>query len=179
MSQAIVDPAELRRFANNLKRFNADLQNQMLMVKGQLLALGQSWRDQENQKFTQEFEDTLKITREVGYASAYSFKYSPRPGTPAATRDGQISDKVKSDRLARLQALMLAQTAAFNASCVGKTFDVLLEKPGRQKGQLIGRSPYLQSVHLSANGLKIGDIAPISIKSVGPNSLSGQYEAVV
>lgn len=61
MSQAIVDPAELRRFANNLKRFNADLQNQMLMVKGQLLALGQSWRDQENQKFTQEFEDTLKV----------------------------------------------------------------------------------------------------------------------
>jgi tRNA-2-methylthio-N6-dimethylallyladenosine synthase len=126
-----------------------------------------------------EFEDTLRIAREVGYASAYSFKYSPRPGTPAATRGGQISDKVKSDRLARLQALMLEQTAAFNASCVGKTFDVLLEKPGRQKGQLIGRSPYLQSVHLSANGLKIGDIAPISIKSVGPNSLSGQYEAVV
>jgi tRNA-2-methylthio-N6-dimethylallyladenosine synthase len=126
-----------------------------------------------------EFEDTLKITREVGYASAYSFKYSPRPGTPAATRDGQISDRVKSDRLARLQAQMVEQTAAFNVSCVGKTFDVLLEKPGRQKGQLIGRSPYLQSVHLSANGLKIGDIAPISIKSVGPNSLSGQYEAVV
>ena len=126
-----------------------------------------------------EFEDTLKITREVGYASAYSFKYSPRPGTPAATRDNQISDRVKSDRLARLQAVLVEQTAAFNASCVGKTFDVLLEKPGRQKGQLIGRSPYLQSVHLSANGLKIGDIAPISIKSVGPNSLSGQYEAVV
>jgi tRNA-2-methylthio-N6-dimethylallyladenosine synthase len=126
-----------------------------------------------------EFEDTLKITREVGYASAYSFKYSPRPGTPAATRGGQISDRVKSDRLARLQALMLEQTAAFNASCVGRTLDVLMEKPGRQKGQLIGRSPYLQSVHLSANGLKIGDIAPISIKSVGPNSLSGQYEAVV
>ena len=126
-----------------------------------------------------EFEDTLRIARAVGYASAYSFKYSPRPGTPAATRGGQISDRVKSDRLARLQALMLEQTAAFNASCVGKTLDVLLEKPGRQKGQLIGRSPYLQSVHLSANGLKIGDIAPISIKSVGPNSLSGQYEAVV
>jgi tRNA-2-methylthio-N6-dimethylallyladenosine synthase len=126
-----------------------------------------------------EFEDTLRIAREVGYASAYSFKYSPRPGTPAATRGGQISDSVKSDRLARLQALMLEQTAAFNASCLGKTLDVLLEKPGRQKGQLIGRSPYLQSVHLSANGLKIGDIAPISIKSVGPNSLSGQYEAVV
>jgi tRNA-2-methylthio-N6-dimethylallyladenosine synthase len=126
-----------------------------------------------------EFEDTLQITREVGYASAYCFKYSPRPGTPAAERDGQISDRVKSDRLARLQALMVEQTVAFNASCVGKTFDVLLEKPGRQKGQLIGRSPYLQSIHLAANGLKIGDIAPISIKSIGPNSLSGQYEAVV
>ncbi len=126
-----------------------------------------------------EFEDTLKITREVGYASAYSFKYSPRPGTPAAERKDQINDKVKSERLARLQALMLEQAAKFNASCVGKTFSVLLEKPGRREGQLIGRSPYLQSVHLSANGLKIGDIAPISIKSVGPNSLSGQYEAVV
>jgi len=126
-----------------------------------------------------EFQDTLKVAREVGYASAYTFKYSPRPGTPAAERKDQVSEAVKNQRLAELQAQILEQTAAFNASCVGKTFDVLLEKPGRREGQLIGRSPYLQSVHLSANGLKIGDIAPISIKSVGPNSLSGHYEVVV
>ena len=125
-----------------------------------------------------EFEDTLNIVREVNYASAYTFKYSPRPGTPAAEKKDQVPEKVKSERLARLQALIVQQTADFNASCVGKTFNVLLEKPGRQDGQLIGRSPYLQSVHLAGRGLKIGDIAPISIKSVGPNSLSGHYDPV-
>jgi len=125
-----------------------------------------------------EFEDTLNIVREVNYASAYTFKYSPRPGTPAAEKKDQVPEKVKTERLARLQALIVQQTADFNASCVGKTFNVLLEKPGRQDGQLIGRSPYLQSVHLAVRGLKIGDIAPISIKSVGPNSLSGHYDPV-
>ena len=125
------------------------------------------------------FEDTLKVVRETGYAMAYSFKYSPRPGTPAAERDDQVPDDVKSERLLRLQALLIEQTASFNKGCVGRDLDVLLEKPGRQEGQLIGRSPYLQSVHLSARGLKIGDIVPISIKSVGPNSLSGQYAGVV
>ena len=122
-----------------------------------------------------EFEDTLNIVREVGYASAYTFKYSPRPGTPAAEKQDQLPEEVKTERLSRLQSLILRQTAAFNAACVGKTMDVLLEKPGRRDGQLIGRSPYLQSVHLPAGELKIGDIAPISIKSVGPNSLSGHY----
>ena len=111
----------------------------------------------------------------MNYASAYSFKYSPRPGTPAAERNDQIPEDVKNERLARLQSLILAQTAAFNASCVGKSFDVLLEKPGRQAGQLIGRSPYLQSVHLDAGDLKVGDIAKVIINSIGPNSLSGQY----
>ena len=125
-----------------------------------------------------EFQDTLNLVGEVNYASAYSFKYSPRPGTPAAEHKVQISDDVKNERLQRLQSLITAQTAAFNASCVGKSFDVLLEKPGRMAGQLIGRSPYLQSVHLDANWLKIGDIAKVTIKSVGPNSLSGQYSSV-
>ena len=122
-----------------------------------------------------EFQDTLNLVSEVNYASAYSFKYSPRPGTPAAEHKDQISDDVKNERLQRLQSLITAQTAAFNASCVGKSFDVLMEKPGRMAGQLIGRSPYLQSVHLDAGGLKIGHIAKVTIKSVGPNSLSGQY----
>ena len=122
-----------------------------------------------------EFQDTLNLVREVNYAAAYTFKYSPRPGTPAAEREDQISEDVKNERLQRLQSLITVQTSAFNASCVGKSFDVLLEKPGRMAGQLIGRSPYLQSVHLEANGLKIGLIAKVTIKSVGPNSLSGQY----
>ena len=121
------------------------------------------------------FEDTIEIVRAVGYAAAYSFKYSPRPGTPAAEREDQVPEPAKNERLLRLQALLLQQTATFNQGCVGRNLDVLLEKAGRQKGQLIGRSPFLQSVHIEAMKLKIGDIVPICIKSVGPNSLSGQY----
>ena len=122
-----------------------------------------------------DFEDTLKLVADVHYASAYSFKYSTRPGTPAAERQDQVDEAVKSERLLRLQALIAEQTAAFNVSCIGQTFGVLLEKPGRQAGQLIGRSPYLQSVHLEGENLKIGELVNITIKSVGPNSLSGQY----
>ncbi len=122
-----------------------------------------------------DFEDTLKLVTDVHYASAYSFKYSTRPGTPAAERQDQVDEALKSERLLRLQALIAEQTAAFNVSCIGKTFGVLLEKPGRQAGQLIGRSPYLQSVHLEGENLKIGELVNITIKSVGPNSLSGQY----
>ncbi len=124
------------------------------------------------------FADTLQIVRDVGYAAAYSFKYSPRPGTPAAEREDQVPEAAKIERLSRLQALILQQTATFNQACVGRNLAVLLEKPGRQQGQLIGRSPYLQSVHISSPELKIGDIVPISIKSVGSNSLSGQYDGM-
>ncbi len=123
----------------------------------------------------QEFEDTLQLVREVNYAGAFSFKYSPRPGTPAATREDQIPEDVKNDRLARLQTLLTGQQAAFNKSCVGQTLTVLLEKPGRQKGQLIGRSPYLQSVHLEAPESLLGSFVDAHIMSVGPNSLSGHY----
>ena len=121
------------------------------------------------------FEDTLRVLREVNYVAAYCFKYSPRPGTPAALRADQVPEAVKTERLLRLQAEVVQQTQLFNASCVGQTMPVLLEKPGRYEGQLIGRSPYLQSVHVSAKDLRIGDIASIEIKAVGPNSLSGQY----
>jgi tRNA-2-methylthio-N6-dimethylallyladenosine synthase len=123
----------------------------------------------------QDFADTLKLVEVVQYASAYSFKYSTRPGTPAAEREDQVDEDVKSERLVRLQTLIAKQTASFNAACVGKTLPVLLEKPGRQQGQLIGRSPYLQSVHLEGENLKIGQLVNVTIKSVGPNSLSGQY----
>jgi tRNA-2-methylthio-N6-dimethylallyladenosine synthase len=126
-----------------------------------------------------EFEDTLKVVEAVGYAAAYTFKYSPRPGTPAATREDQIDEAVKDERLQWLQALINQKTKAFNDACVGLTLPVLFEKPGRQEGQLIGRSPYLQSVHVAAPALRIGQIADITIKAVGPNSLSGHYEGAV
>jgi tRNA-2-methylthio-N6-dimethylallyladenosine synthase len=113
--------------------------------------------------------------RDVNYAGAFSFKYSPRPGTPAATREDQIPEDVKNERLVRLQNLLTSQQAAFNQSCVGQTLTVLLEKKGRQDGQLIGRSPYLQSVHLEAPEHLLGSFVDAKILSVGPNSLSGQY----
>ncbi len=126
----------------------------------------------------QDFGDTLKVVKAVGYASAYSFKYSPRPGTPAAERANQVPEDVKSDRLQRLQALLLQQMQDFNRACLGRRLPVLLEKPGRNAGQLIGRSPYLQSVNLEAETGKIGNIVNVDITKVGPNSISGQYSGV-
>lgn len=120
-----------------------------------------------------DFEETMQLVREVTYAQAFSFKYSPRPGTPAAGHDAQLPEDVKSERLARLQALLLEQQAAFNAACVGRTLDVLLEKPGRKPGQLIGRSPYLQSVFLDAGNRNVGDNVRVEITATGPNSLTG------
>ena len=123
----------------------------------------------------QDFEATLSLIHEVGYASAYSFKYSPRPGTPAAGHEAQIPEAEKTARLHELQALVFAQQTAFNAGMVGKTLPVLLEKPGRDPGQLIGRSPYLQPVHLQAEKTLIGKIVDTHITAVGTNSLSGHY----
>ncbi|MEE4350520.1 MAG: tRNA (N6-isopentenyl adenosine(37)-C2)-methylthiotransferase MiaB [Pacificimonas sp.] len=120
-----------------------------------------------------EFEDTLRIVEATNYAQAYSFKYSPRPGTPAATMEGQIDEDVKSDRLARLQAALNAQQLAFNRGSVGMTCDVLAERPGKHQGQLIGKTPWLQSVHFQAEGAAIGDIVSVKIQSAGPNSLAG------
>lgn len=119
-----------------------------------------------------DFEDTLKLAKTVGYASAYSFKYSERPGTPAADRKAQVPEDVKSDRLSRLQALLAEQMTAFNRDCIGRTLDVLVEKPGRMAGQMIGRSPYLQSVHFNGEGCSVGDIVRCRIDGLTPNSLS-------
>jgi tRNA A37 methylthiotransferase MiaB len=99
-----------------------------------------------------DFEDTLSIIRDAGYAMAYSFKYSPRPGTPAATMDNQIADEVADERLQRLQTLLVDQQTAFNATTLGRTTDILLERQGKLPGQLIGKSPWLQSVHIVAPG---------------------------
>jgi tRNA-2-methylthio-N6-dimethylallyladenosine synthase len=121
-----------------------------------------------------DFEETLAVVREVNYASAFSFKYSARPGTPAAER-AQIPDEVKAERLQRLQALLMEQQQAFNHSMAGRTLSVLVEKKGRHEGQMIGRSPYLQSVHGELPESALGRIVRMQIKGAGPNSLSGQY----
>ncbi|CDP52153.1 tRNA-i(6)A37 methylthiotransferase [Devosia sp. DBB001] len=122
----------------------------------------------------EDFEATLAIIREAEYASAFSFKYSTRPGTPGAAMDNQVAEEVKTERLARLQALVTEQQRAFNRSCVGRTLDVLLERKGRMPGQLGGRSPYLQAVHLDAPEHLIGTVQPVEIIDVGNNSLSGK-----
>ena len=121
-----------------------------------------------------DFEDTLSIVRDAGYAMAYSFKYSARPGTPAATMDNQIADELADERLQRLQTLLVEQQAAFNANAVGRTTNILLEREGKLPGQLIGKSPWLQSVHVVAPGLNIGDIVTVDITEAGPMSLKGE-----
>ncbi len=120
-----------------------------------------------------EFEATLQMVRTVQFAQAYSFKYSARAGTPAATMDGQLPEAVKTERLHRLQALLAEESTRFNAGCVGKVFPVLFEKAGRRAGQLIGRSPYLQSVYADVDVRALGQILPVQISAAGPNSLAG------
>ncbi|WP_455273153.1 tRNA (N6-isopentenyl adenosine(37)-C2)-methylthiotransferase MiaB [Rhizobium herbae] len=119
----------------------------------------------------EDFEDTLRLVETVGYAQAFSFKYSTRPGTPGADLGDQVPEDVKAKRLERLQALLLKQQNEFAQACIGKTIDLLLEKPGRMPGQLIGRSPWLQSVNVDANSSQIGDIVSVRITGAGPNSL--------
>jgi tRNA-2-methylthio-N6-dimethylallyladenosine synthase len=120
-----------------------------------------------------EFQATLEVVREVGFAQAYSFKYSARPGTPAATMADQVPLAVAAERLSRLQELLDAQQADFNRDCIGKVVPVLFEKPGRRSGQLVGRSPYLQLVHAEAEAGLLGRVLPVKISNAGPNSLSG------
>jgi tRNA-2-methylthio-N6-dimethylallyladenosine synthase len=121
-----------------------------------------------------EFEDTLKIVEAVNYAQAYSFKYSPRPGTPAAEMEAQVPAQVMDERLQRLQALINAQQFAFNQASVGRRMPVLLERRGKKPGQLVGKTPWLQSVHLETEA-QIGDMIEVEILSAGPNSLAGAH----
>ena len=118
-----------------------------------------------------DFEATMDLVETVGYAQAYSFKYSTRPGTPGADLPDHVAEEVKVERLARLQELLLKQQQDFSRSLIGREIDLLLEKPGRMPGQLIGRSPWLQSVNVDANASKIGDIINVRITAAGPNSL--------
>jgi tRNA-2-methylthio-N6-dimethylallyladenosine synthase len=120
----------------------------------------------------EDFRASFNLVEEIGYASAYSFKYSPRPGTPAAELP-QLPDEVTSERLSRLLYAIDRQQAAYNARCVGLTLDVLIEKPGRLPGQLVGRSPYLQPVHVMAPPELIGEVQPVTITDLGTYSLHG------
>ncbi len=121
-----------------------------------------------------DFEDTMRLVETVGYAQAYSFKYSPRPGTPAANSELQVDEGVKSERLARLQDLLNRQQLAFNQQTVGKELDVLLERPGRDAGQLLGRSPYLQSVHVDNAEAFADQLVKVRITQAHANSLTGE-----
>ena len=121
-----------------------------------------------------DFEDTMDLVRRVNYASAFSFMYSPRPGTPAATMAAQVPDEVARARLHALQALLLEQQIAFNAAQAGRTLDVLFERKGRHGAQAIGRSPYLQSVHVEDADHLIGRIVPVRIARGQQNSLAGR-----
>ncbi len=120
-----------------------------------------------------DFAETLSLVAEVKYASAFSFRYSPRPGTPAADREDQVAEPVKAERLARLQALIDAGQQSFNRSRIGTTVPVLFERAGRRAGQIVGRSPWLSPVHVDAAPALLGTIAPVTIDAVGPNSLFG------
>jgi tRNA-2-methylthio-N6-dimethylallyladenosine synthase len=121
-----------------------------------------------------DFEATLELVRTVGYAQAYSFKYSPRPGTPAASAPDQVPEPVKSERLHRLQALLVQQQIAFNGAMLGRKVDVLIDRPGRLPGQLGGRSPWLQAVHVEAQTTRMNRIVPVEIVEIHPNSLKGR-----
>jgi tRNA-2-methylthio-N6-dimethylallyladenosine synthase len=121
-----------------------------------------------------DFRDTMRLVEEVGFASAFSFKYSPRPGTPASDLEAQLPEDVKTARLHELQALLVRQQQAFNAGTVGRVVAVLVEKPGRHPGQMAGKSPYLQAVQFPGDGARPGDIVPVRITATGSNSLFGE-----
>src|SRR5262249_13347621 len=145
---------EYRRLVEKIRSVRSDIALSSDFIVG---FPGESDRD---------FKATLSLVRDIGYAQAFSFKYSPRPGTPAAAEPKQISDGVKSDRLQALQILLKQQQGAFNDSCVGRTMNVLFEKPGRRPGQAVGRSPWLQPVHAEQAAHLIGEIHQVRIDEV-------------
>src|SRR5450830_1217933 len=120
-----------------------------------------------------DFRSTLTLVDEVGFATAYSFTYSPRPGTPAATMAAQVPQGEQAERLQRLQAVITRQWRAFNAQSAGRTLEVLLEKPGKLPGQLVGRTPYLQAVQVMAPRAMIGSLIPVTVTEIGSNTLFG------
>ncbi|NJL50802.1 MAG: radical SAM protein, partial [Blastochloris sp.] len=122
----------------------------------------------------EDFADTLDLVKQVGFSSAYSFKFSPRPNTPAATMAGQLPDAVTSERLTALQALLEAQQRAFNLASVGTTVEVLFEKTGRLPGQIVGKSPHMQAIHVQAGAELIGQIRAVRLVATGSHTLFGE-----
>ncbi len=122
----------------------------------------------------EDFAGTLALIAEVGFASTFFFKYSPRPGTPAAGLPQQVDEAVKRDRLARLQAVVEPQRYAFNAATVGRVLPVLFEKPGRHAGQIVGKSPYMQPVQIEADITMVGQVRAVEVVGLGTNSLFGR-----
>jgi tRNA-2-methylthio-N6-dimethylallyladenosine synthase len=125
-----------------------------------------------------DFRATLDLVAEIGFAQSYSFKYSPRPGTPASV-ERQLPDPVKTERLATLQALLQQQQRAFNEAAIGSMMPVLFERSGRHAGQLVGRTPYMQSVHADADPSRIGAILPARIVGLRSNSLTGMIDGAL
>ena len=125
-----------------------------------------------------DFQATLAVLEEVGFAQAYAFKYSSRPGTPAAAMEGQLPDAVKDSRLQRVLEAVDRSQAAFNSACVGRVVPVLLERPGRHPGQQVGRSPHMQAVHLSAPPSLCGHLVEVEIVATGGNSLTGKLTSL-
>lgn len=125
-----------------------------------------------------DFAATIRLVEEISFAQAYSFKYSPRPGTPASMLEQQIPENVMEERLARLQELLNRQQRDFNRSKIGSVMDVLIEKPGRFDGQIAGKTPYLQAVHLLGSIAEIGKIIPVRMTGLGQFSLKGEYESL-
>ncbi len=156
---------DYRRIVERLRRARPDIAFSSDFIVG---FPGESDRD---------FAQTLALVRETGFAQAFSFNYSARPGTPAALLPDQVPDAVKNERLAELQALIAEQQRAFNAAAIGRTLDVLFEKRGRHAGQLVGRSPYLQAVHAPAPERLIGALAPVRLTAALANSLAGELAA--
>ena len=120
-----------------------------------------------------EFAETLRLVEAVGYAQAFSFKYSPRPGTPAAAMDGQVPREVMDERLQRLQAALGRDQLAFNQASLGRRCSVLVERKGKKPGQWLGKSPWLQSVHFEGEA-QIGDLVEVELTQAGPNTLHGE-----
>jgi tRNA-2-methylthio-N6-dimethylallyladenosine synthase len=123
-----------------------------------------------------DFAATMALVREVEFAMAYSFKYSPRPGTPAASMELKVQEAEQDARLQELQAVLNAQQQDFNRAALGRVLSVLLEKPGRRDGQLVGKSPYAQAVHLDASPEQLGAVVEARITDLGRFSLRGEIE---
>ena len=152
---------DYRRRVDRLRHFRADLALSSDFIVG---FPGESDAD---------FAATLGLVEQVGYAQAYSFKYSPRPGTPAAELDRQVPETVRDERLTALQALLNRQQLAFNRAAVGSVMPVLFDRPGRRPGQMLGRSPFMQAVHVAGDDALSGRLAEVRILAGHPNSLSG------